>query len=252
MGRNITRDMLNKTYFHEVMRKTPTLPWINSAIEKEIRIAIYWGAVGITMNPTHIPKAIKVEKEIWEPIIKEIKKKEPKINDDEVVDTINQHIVKRNAKMVYNIYKETKEICGYAAIQSNPILNDDFDILIEKSISYSRIAPNVIPKIPASPIGKHAIEELVSRGINIIATMGFSVSQAIHIAESYMKGIKGLRKKPKLFYVIIPGIFCDYLNELIINNKIDISPEIAGSAGLILTRRVYEIIKQRKYPIKGF
>lgn len=242
--------MLKDGYFYEMRKKTPTRPWINTAIQEELETAIRWGAVANTMNPTHPPKAIKADRKIWQPVIDNLLKSKPDISDDDAVDFINQSICKRSAQALLSFYKESKGKYGYAAIQSNPNTNDDLSILMKYAISYSKIAVNAIPKIPCTKVGAEAIVELTAKGINTIVTMGFSVSQGIYIAEAYERGLnkrKSNSPKPRCFFVIIPGVFLDYLKELVQSKSINIAPEVLNSAGIILTRLVYKLFKERKY-----
>ncbi|MBI4232510.1 hypothetical protein HY605_04730 [Candidatus Peregrinibacteria bacterium] len=239
--------MSKEDYFQRIRKETPTFPWINTAVEYELKTAIRWGAVSNSMNPTHPPKAIKTDRHIWQPVIDDLLQREPDIPDDDAVDFINQRIAERSAKMLFPIYEEGKGKYGYATIQSNPNKNDDLVTLMKYATSYSKIAVNAISKIPSTKIGAQAIEELTAMGINTVATMGFSVAQTIAMAEAYERGLKKSRSKPKCFVVIIPGIFCDYLDDLVKNKGISIVPEILRSAGVIISRLVYKIFKERGY-----
>jgi transaldolase len=49
--------------------------------------------------------------------------------------------------------------------------------------------PNVMFKVPATPEGFNAIEELTAAGININITLIFSLDQYLNTAEAYLNGI---------------------------------------------------------------
>jgi len=49
--------------------------------------------------------------------------------------------------------------------------------------------PNLMVKIPATPEGIPAIEQLIAEGININVTLIFSVSQYEDVAQAYLRGI---------------------------------------------------------------
>ena len=240
-----------KGYFYRLQKETSTLPWINSAVQEEIETAIKWGAqAGCTTNPTHTPKAIKTDRKIWQPVIEKILRDDSTISDDEVVDLILQRMVKRTSELFLPIYEESKGKYGYVAIQSNPNTNDDLLTLIRKGICYSKIGINVVPKIPSTEVGAKAIEQLTAMGINTIATMGFSVAQAVAMAKAYECGLTYLQKscqKPRCFVVIIPGVFDDYLNELVEKIGINITPGIIRYAGNAWCRRVYKIFEEQGY-----
>jgi len=241
----------SERYFYRVQEEASTFSWINSAIQEEIETAIKWGARGgCTANPTHPPKAIKSDRKIWQPVINQIIQDDPTIPDDEVVDLILQRMVKRTSELFLPIYEESKGKHGFVAIQSDPNTNDDLLTLIRKGVCYSKIGINVVPKIPSTEVGAKAIEQLTAMGINTIATMGFSVSQAITMAKAHECGLKYLQKhgqKPRCFMVIIPGIFDDYLNELVDKIGITITPGITRYAGNAWCRTVYKIFEEQGY-----
>ena len=64
-------------YFHRVLERTSTQFWINSGIQADLEYALKAGAVGNTTNPTHPPRAIKADRERWQPVIDKILKTNP-------------------------------------------------------------------------------------------------------------------------------------------------------------------------------
>jgi transaldolase len=243
--------MSSNGYFHRLLKEASTFPWINSAVQEELDTALKWGAVGNTMNPSHPPKAIRVDRELWGPIIDEILQSNPGFSDDDAVDLVTQRIAERSSKMWLPLYKESAGKYGYVAIQSDPNTNDDASVLVRHATSYCRIGPNVVPKIPSTKTGAQAVEELAAKGINTICTMGFSVAQNIAMAEAYESGLKHLergKQLPRCFVVIIPGILDEYLSEQVELLEIfDVTTEILRLAGNAVVRHSYRVFKERGY-----
>ena len=50
--------------------------------------------------------------------------------------------------------------------------------------------PNVLIKVPATPEGLPAIEELISEGISVNVTLIFSAEVYAQVAEAYIKGLE--------------------------------------------------------------
>jgi len=238
--------MAQLTYFERMHKKTPTRTWINSVVQVEIENALRYGAVGITTNPSMLPKAVTMDYRIWEPVLKELLNKKPNASNEDIADGLNKGIAQRNAKLVFSIFKASKAENGYAAIQSNPLRNDELTTLTGTAREYSKIGENVLPKIPSTATGERAVEELTVEGINTIATMGFSVSQVLAMSAAYERGLRGQRKKPRGYVVIIPGIFVDYLVDVMEKEAIKVAPEVIGAAGLFLARRVYEVAREHE------
>ena len=234
-------------YFHRVHRETPTQFWINGARNIDLGLGLQAGAVGITTNPSHPPRAIKADSEIWYPAIDKILSLNPALSDDEVADFVTQRIQGMSAKMLYPLYKISNGKYGYVAIQGNPNTNDDLEDIVERGIVYSKLGENIVVKCVSTAVGIKALEELTVKGINTIATEGFSVAQAIKAAEAYERGLKRTNKKPKCFIVHIAGIFDEYLAEVAEREDIDISSKYIEQAGVLVTRSIYRIFQGRKF-----
>ena len=234
-------------FFHRVHRETPTQFWINGARNIDLGLGLQAGAVGITANPSHPPRAIKADSEIWYPVIDEILRLNPALSDDEVADFVTQRIQGRSAKMLHPLYKISNGKYGYVAIQGNPNTNDDLEDIVERGIVYSKLGENIAVKCVSTAVGIKALEELTAKGINTIATEGFSVDQAVNVAEAYKRGLKRTDKKPKCFFVHIAGIFDEYLTEVAEREDIDISSKYIEQAGVVVTRSIYGIFQERKF-----
>ena len=61
---------------------------------------------------------------------------------------------------------------------------------LEQAVEFSKLAPNMIVKIPATSAGIPAIEEATYRGVSINATVSFTLPQAIAVAEAVERGLK--------------------------------------------------------------
>jgi len=240
---------VNNGYFHRVNRETPTQFWINGARNIDLGLGLQAGAVGVTANPSHPPRAIKADSEIWYPVIDEILRLHPALSDDEVADFVTQRIQGMSAKMLHPLYKISNGKYGYVAIQGNPNTNDDLEDIVERGIVYSKLGENIVVKCVSTAVGIKALEELTAKGINTIATEGFSVTQAIKAAEAYERGLKRTNKKPKCFIVHIAGIFDEYLTEVAEreDRNINISSKYIEQAGVLVTRSIYRIFQERKF-----
>jgi len=234
-------------YFHRVASETPTEFWINTANLTDLGLGLMAGAVGNTSNPGHLPQVIKTESEIWYPIIDEILHSDPELSDDQVADLVVQRVVSRILKLLQPLYEESNGKYGYVAIQSNPRVNHVLEDVVKSGITYSKLGKNVAVKVVSTGVGPKALEELTARGINTIATNGFSVAQAIDMAEAYEKGLKRTDKKPKCLVVHIAGIFDEYLTELAEKENISISPEYIHQTGVAVSRAVYRVFQERGF-----
>jgi transaldolase len=81
---------------------------------------------------------------------------------------------------------------GYVSIEVDPFLCDDAAATVaEGKRLFGAIArKNVMIKVPATPAGYRAMEELTAAGIPVNATLIFKTEQALKCAEAFKKGIE--------------------------------------------------------------
>jgi transaldolase len=243
--------MTETDYFMKLRREASSYSYINSANQEELEAAVAWGAAGNTMNPTHPPKALKADPQIWIPVIDQILRNDPQKSNEEVADIVTRKMALRSSRLFTPIYEETAGTIGYCAIQSDPYRNNDFSELVTQAKLYSSLAPNVAPKIPSTEVGILAVEVLTAIGIPTICTMGFSVAQNIAMAEAYERGLTaraGQGPEPICFVVIIPGILDEYFaTQVQLLNAFHVDPDTLRQAGNAVARHSYRIFRERGY-----
>ncbi len=237
-------------YFHRIAEETSTQFFMNGTNLSDLGLGLMAGAVGNTSNPKHTSRAIKTESGIWQPVIDEIIRSAPELSDDEVADIVLQRVVGRSLKLFQPLYEASGGKYGYVAIQGNPNTNDILEQVVEGAITYGQLGENIAVKVVSTEVGIKALEELTARGINTIATNGFSVAQTIAVDEAYKKGLKRTDKQPKCFAVYSAGIFDEYLTQFAERESVGISPEYIGEAGLAVAREVYRVSQAHGFGCK--
>ena len=149
------------------------------------------GLRGMTSNPTIFDKAISSSPDYDEKIIELGNAGKSTF---EIYDALTIKDVQDAADIFLPVYKETKSLDGYVSLEINPQLAYKTESTIEEGIRLSKLVnrPNVMFKVPATAQGFKAVEELVALGININATLIFSLEQYIDTANAYLRGIKRL------------------------------------------------------------
>ncbi len=81
---------------------------------------------------------------------------------------------------------------GYVSLEVSPHLAHDTDGTIEEAHRlWERVdRPNLMIKVPATEEGMPAIEELIAAGINVNATLMFSLQDYEDVAQAYVRGIR--------------------------------------------------------------
>lgn len=108
----------------------------------------------------------------------------------EIYEALAIEDIKRAASKLLPLYERNDD--GFISIEVDPFLCDDAEGTIEEgkrlfeAIGY----PNVMIKVPATASGFIAMEALISEGINVNATLIFSLEQTNRCLEAFGDGNK--------------------------------------------------------------
>ena len=147
------------------------------------------GIRGITSNPAIFEKAIAGNK-IYDSAI------ENGIKSSKSVQEIYEDLVFtdiRNACDIFMpVYEETDGLDSYVSIEVPPNLAKDTDSTIAEARRYYKTIdrPNLMIKIPGTPEGLPAVEQVIADGISVNVTLLFSVQSYIDTAWAYIKGLE--------------------------------------------------------------
>jgi transaldolase len=83
---------------------------------------------------------------------------------------------------------------GWVSLEVDPNLAGDAEATIAEAERLFRLVdrPNLYVKVPGTPAGLVAIEELISRGRRINVTLIFSLRRYAEVAEAYIRGLERL------------------------------------------------------------
>jgi transaldolase len=100
--------------------------------------------------------------------------------------------VRRAADLLRPTYEATGGRDGLVSFECTPDLaGDTVGTLAQARELWSRIArPNAMIKVPATPAGIPAIEELTASGVNVNVTLLFSVARYEQVIDAYVSGIE--------------------------------------------------------------
>ncbi len=154
-----------------------------------LREMIAKGLRGLTSNPTIFEKAIGLSS-IYDQNISKLAKNGK--STFEIYDELTIKDIQDASDLFLKVYKQTKGLDGYVSLEVNPKLaNDAKRTVLEGLRLYNKVSrPNLMLKIPATDEGFIAVEELVSRGLNVNVTLIFSSEQYLGSFRAYAKGLK--------------------------------------------------------------
>lgn len=146
-----------------------------------------YGVVGVTSNPAIFQKAIGNSDDYDETIGNLLDLEAKDIYEKLAIEDIQQA-----TDLFRPIYDRTNGRDGYVSLEVSPDLARDTDGTIHeaKRLFKEVDRPNVMIKIPATPEGIPAIEEVIANGINVNVTLIFAVQNYVDVAEAYIKGLE--------------------------------------------------------------
>ncbi|MEM7334549.1 MAG: transaldolase [Chloroflexota bacterium] len=150
------------------------------------------GLRGMTSNPAIFQKAIGGSDD-YDTQIKSL-------IDDGVTDsmTIYETLaladIQAACDLFANLYKESNGGDGFVSLEVSPNLARDTEGTIAEARRLHKAVDreNIMIKVPATPEGIPAIEQLISDGINVNITLMFSMAHYEAVANAYIKGLAKL------------------------------------------------------------
>lgn len=234
-----------KSPLHQTVSTTKTQYWNDSCAIEELKYAIEHGAVGATTNPSIVLEVLKKEMPVWKDRIPRIIHDNPTASDIEVTWKLIEEMAVKAAKLL--------EGRGRLSIQTNPTLYRNAEAMVAQAVHFSGLAPNMQVKLPATSAGIAAIEEVTARGININATVSFSVPQALAVAEAVERGLNRGHKAGHDVASMAPvctimiGRLDDWMQVLAERDGTIANPASLHWAGVAAMKKAYGIFKARGY-----
>ncbi len=236
---------------------TPTKLWNDSCSIKELSNSIEInGAVGATCNPVIVLTVLKNEWDLWKDSVQDLIRDLPSATDEQIAWKVTEEMSQKAAKLLMPIFEREKGRNGRLSIQTNPKLYRDADAIVEQALHFSRLAPNMIVKIPVTAAGVKAIEEVTYQGVSINATVSFTLPQAIAVAEAVERGLKR-REQEKLdisrmgpVCTLMVGRLDDWLKAVAERDGVVTKPGTLEWAGVAVMKKAYRIYQERGYRLR--
>lgn len=242
-----------KSPLHEMTKTMKTDFWNDSCSIDELTYALEYGAAGATTNPVIVGNVLKQDRERYDERIKEMVRTMPEATEDEIAWKLNEEMAQAGAKMLLPIFEENKGKSGRISIQTNTKYYRNWHKLLEQTMHFSTLAPNIHIKMPVTKAGIKAIEEATYQGVSINATVSFTVPQALEVGAAVERGLKRREDEGKETSTMYPvctimvGRIDDWLKEVVKRDEIDIKEEYLDWAGVAIMKQAYRIYGERSY-----
>ncbi|MGQ0607843.1 MAG: transaldolase family protein [Chloroflexota bacterium] len=237
----------------QMVRETPTDFWNDSCAVDELAYAIEHGATGATSNPTIVHEVLSKESDHWVPRVRQLADAHPTWSEVEVTWALIEEMVTRGARVLQPVFEREGGRKGRLSAQLNPADYRDPQRMVDQALRFHELAPNILVKFPATAAGIVAIEEATYRGVNINATVNFTLPQALTVADSVGRALKRREREGLDTASMTPtctlmiGRLDDWVKVLIDRDNIALDPDAANWAGIAVFKRAYAIFSERAY-----
>jgi transaldolase/glucose-6-phosphate isomerase len=211
------------------------------------------GLKGMTSNPTIFEKAIAGSTDYDEQLAQLVHDNK---STDEIYEALTTEDIKRAADALRPLYDQTGGRHGFVSYEVSPRLANDSEGSIRAAHRYFDLInrPNLMVKIPATPAGLPAIEQLISEGRNINITLMFSIRHYEAVAEAYIRGLEKRAEAglPLDRVASVASVFVSRVDSLVdkrLEQKLKTNPDegvaaLLGTAAVANAKLIYQCFEQ--------
>ena len=147
------------------------------------------GVSGVTSNPAILATAIAEGSE-YKPAIAALARLQ--MSSEQRYEALVVQDICGAADLLLPAYSASGGGDGYVSLEVSPLLAHDTERTVLEGERLWRLVarPNLMIKIPATVAGLAAIRRLTAVGINVNATLIFSVSRYLEVADAYLSGLE--------------------------------------------------------------
>ncbi|NEQ22015.1 MAG: transaldolase [Microcoleus sp. SIO2G3] len=153
------------------------------------------GLRGVTSNPSIFEKAIAGSTDYDSALTTS-----EQSHDKDVMSLYESFAIadiQATADVLKPVYEQTNRRDGYISLEVSPYLANDTQQTIKEARRLWQAVnrPNLLIKVPATPAGIPAIQQIISEGINVNVTLLFSQDVYEQVANAYITGLELLAAK---------------------------------------------------------
>lgn len=207
------------------------------------------GIRGMTSNPTIFEKAINGSPS-YDNEIAILSRKG--YSTEQIVRFLMVRDIRRACDFFLPLHKKSGGNDGFVSIEVSPLLSRETKATVaEAKLLHALVDhPNLMVKVPGTPEGMPAIEELTSIGISINVTLLFSPKAYRNAAMAYVKGLSRFLEKGGDISRVhsVASVFVSRIDTLVDRKLSDLkktqSDSLKGRLGIENCRTIYAIFEE--------
>ena len=223
--------------------QTGTKLYLDSIDPDLVKQNLEWGAVGATSNPIIISGLIRTGR-FDESISEFLRKGE---SDSEICWSVTDALVREAQQSFLPTWKATQGNAGWVSFELDPLIEDSqaglsFEEQVAKYIElgkhWSANHDNRMIKVPATPAGLAALEELAAHGVTLNVTLIFTRRQYEAARDAVWRGAQ--KRKSLDGFKSVFSIFVSRIDQFTAEHYPALSAEAQGEYGILNAKRLWD------------
>ena len=147
------------------------------------------GISGVTSNPAIFAAAIAKDSDYGPALTALVKRP---LTAEQRVEALVVEDIRGAADLLAPVFSASGGRDGYVSLEVSPRLAHDTALTVQEGERLWQLVarPNLMIKVPATIAGLSAIRRLIAGGINVNATLIFSVARYLKVADAYLTGLE--------------------------------------------------------------
>ncbi|MEQ8847214.1 transaldolase family protein [Botrimarina sp.] len=226
----------------ESLVNSGTKLWVDSVDPAEVEKNLAWGATGATSNPVIISDLIK--KGGYDHTIRELISEG--FDDADVAWALVDHAVAEAQEAFHWAWEDSGCDDGWVSFELDPLLEDPDGHVphdervrqyIELGKEWSSGQENRMIKVPATPAGIDALEELCAAGVTLNVTLIFTERQYQAARDAVWRGAQ--RRDSLDAFKSVYSIFISRIDVYTDKHCPDLDPTAQGEVGIVNAKRLW-------------
>lgn len=233
--------------------RSGTKLWLDSIDPELVERNFGLGATGATSNPIIVADLLKSGR--FDERLRELSAAGH--SDSEVAWEMTGELVSAAEQVFFPVWQRTKGNDGYVSFELDPLLEDPELNLPQRARVAEYVAsgkhwsaghPNRMIKVPATPAGLAALEELAAAGVPLNVTLIFTARQHQAACEAVWRGIQ--RNPNRAQYKSVYSIFVSRIDVYTQQQVPALSAAAQGLVGIVNAQRLW-LANQNFWADKG-
>jgi transaldolase len=216
--------------------------WLDSIDPELVKKNRAEGATGATSNPVIISDLIRTGR-----FDEELKRLIGEgLSDDDVAWKLTDKLVRQAQEVFLSVWEQTKGNDGYVSFELDPLIEEpSLNIPHEERVrrylelgkKWSAGHKNRMIKVPATPAGLAALEELCAAGVTLNVTLIFSPRQYHAAREAVWRGAQ--RRGDLARFKSVYSIFVSRVDIYTEKHVPELSPAAQGLVGIVNVKQIW-------------